>query len=324
MQARILRGFLVFSFVVAGAGGCSNSALPGGSLGNSGGNTSSGGSSSDSSGGDSSNHAGGTTSLGNAGASSTAPCEPLASPAITLGKVLGVGKDAQGTVYVADQTPELITRVFVVKDGALVRQQVTGSGESGGGTNADYTLSFQDAATTTSTAPALLIQVRNGTTTAMGIDPNSARVFIGDPNASYTLLTMVDPSTIAGLPLLNLPNKIAYVEDVSDGNVVVITAPVDYSSTNLTKHTVYYGAATAVIERRITSDTQGMDISAGPVISFLVDSVSYTFSYYYPYPPDSGVRSGSITTSDDRTLTCTDRVATAASLSGLNFVCSTP
>ncbi len=95
----------------------------------------------------------------------------------------------------------------------------------------------------------------------------------------------------------------------------------DYSSTNLTKHTVYYGSAGAVIERTITSDIQGMDISAGPTISFLVASATYTFSYYYPFPPDSGVRSGSITTSDGRTLTCTDRDATAASLSGLSFVC---
>jgi hypothetical protein len=248
----------------------------------------------------------------------------LASLAITLGNVLGVGQDAQGTVYVADQAPDYITRVFVVKNGVLVRQYVTGSGQRGRGSDTDYTLSFQDSATTTSTPPALLIQVRNGTTTAIGIDPNSARVFIGDPNASYTLLTMVEPSTIAGMPLQNLPNKIAYVEDVSDGNVIVITAPVDYSSTNLTKHTVYYGSAGAVIERTITSDMQGMDISAGPAISFLVDSATYTFSYYYPFPPDSGVRSGSITTSDDRTLTCTDRDATAASLSGLNFVCRTP
>jgi len=152
MQARIFRGSFLFVLVVVGAGSCGNSALPVGA-GNSGGTSSGGVSSAASSGGDFSNLAGGTSSLGDVGTSSTssAPCDPLAPPAITLGQVLGVGQDAQGTVYVADQAPDYITRVFVVKNGVLVRQYVTGSGQRGGLLDTDYTLSFQDSYTATST-----------------------------------------------------------------------------------------------------------------------------------------------------------------------------
>ena len=327
MHSAIHQGFMFLVLAVVGLSGCGNSALPMGTSQGSGGTTGSGGSSVSSTGGGYSNLAGGATAIGNAGASSTgaAVCDPLAPPPITLGTILGVGQDAQGTLYVADQTPDYVTRVFVVTGGVLVRKYVTGSGQRGGQSDTDYTLSFQDSAPSTSTIPpALLIQIRGGSTTAMAIDPNSSRIFIGDPSAAYTLLTLVDPSTIAGLPLQNLPNTIAYVEDVNDGNVIVITMPVDYTSASPFRHKVYYGSTDAVIERTITSDTQGLDISSGPVISFVVDSATYTFSYYYPYPPDSGVRSGGISVSDGRTLTCNDRDVTAASLSGLTFVCSTP
>ena len=330
MQAAIHQGFLMLVLGVVGMSGCGNTALPMGTAQGSGGITSSGGAPVSGTGGGfdnlaggSANLTGGASSVGNAGASSAGAtaCDPLAPPAITLEKILGVGQDAQGTLYVADQTSDYITRVFVVNDGVLVRKYVTGSGGQGSGSETDCTLSFQDSATTTATPLALLIQIRGGTTTAMAIDPSSSRIFIGDPNATYTLLNLVNPSTIAGMPLQNLPNNIDYVEDMSDGNVIVITAPVNYNSAS--PHQVYYGSAAAVIERTITSDTQGLDISEGPVISFVVDGATYTFSYYYPFPPDSGVRSGSISTSDGRTLTCTDRAATAASLSGLTFVCST-
>jgi hypothetical protein len=112
MQRVIQKGFFFLVLGVTGSSGCGGSALPNDASLGSGGTISTGGSSDSVTDGGYSNLAGGMTSIGNAGAGNAgAPaCDPLAPPPITLGTILGVGQDAQGTIYVADQTPDFVTR----------------------------------------------------------------------------------------------------------------------------------------------------------------------------------------------------------------------
>ncbi len=53
-------------------------------------------------------------------------CDPLAAKPVTLGTIVGVGQDAAGTLYV-----DAANGVFVSEGGRLLRQHVTGSGQSG-------------------------------------------------------------------------------------------------------------------------------------------------------------------------------------------------
>ena len=103
------------------------------------------------------------------GGKSSSPCDPLAPPSTTLSGILGVGKDAQGTLYVADEPSGASEpRVFVSSGNDLVRQQVTGSGQSGGAKGAgEYTLSFQPPDSDGAAAQALLLDVEGGTATQM-------------------------------------------------------------------------------------------------------------------------------------------------------------
>ena len=67
--------------------------------------------------------------------SASTPCDPLAPPPTSLSNLLGVGQDDQGTLYVADLPAEIdAPRVFVgPAAGALVRQELFGSGSTGSG-----------------------------------------------------------------------------------------------------------------------------------------------------------------------------------------------
>jgi hypothetical protein len=73
----------------------------------------------------------------NSAASTVAPCDPLAPPSTTLGTILGVGQDGQGTDYVADQSGCSLGRVFVTEGGVLERAHVRGAGSRGDGVQGD-------------------------------------------------------------------------------------------------------------------------------------------------------------------------------------------
>ena len=114
---------------VTGAVACGGSTLPRGTSQDTGGAISSGGAPIGGTSGVPSNTEGGSTATSNGGASSAgaAACDPLAPPAITMDTILGVARDAQGTLYVSDQTPDFVTRVFVSNSGVLDRKYVAGS-----------------------------------------------------------------------------------------------------------------------------------------------------------------------------------------------------
>lgn len=96
----------------------------------------------------------------NATSNAMAPCDPLARPPLQLDTVLGAGKDASGTLFVATTRASGNTaeeRVLVSQGSALVRQHVLGFGSRGAAPDADYVWTFQNAESDGADARALLL-----------------------------------------------------------------------------------------------------------------------------------------------------------------------
>jgi hypothetical protein len=205
------------------------------------------------------------------------PCDPLAPHElpVTLGTVLGVGKDAAGKTYMADQVPgKSIDRVFVSDGNSLVRKRVTGSGSSGAPPDADYNFSFEDPPD----VRALLIQQRGGSVTGMALGPEGTRGFIGDPGAVTETLTVQDNGSVSAFALKNLPGDVTieYVADVDGGDVIVVTRPTD--DWEYTDFRLFYGSGeNAMSERQVVSVLRSR--SGGTDIQFKVDGANYTVRF---------------------------------------------
>ncbi|HEX8796007.1 MAG TPA: hypothetical protein VF765_33890 [Polyangiaceae bacterium] len=261
-----------------------------------------------------------SSSGGSASSASPHSCDPLAPSPTSLSGVLGVGQDAQGTLYVADSPPNAATaRVFVSGGGKLVRQDVLGSGEMGGGKGGvadEYTLSFVPAGGDPSAARALLLAMQGGTASQMALGPGNSKSFIGGPGE--TPLKVVGESAVSGMPVVNLPDVADYVADVSDGTAIVVTSPLDINSS--ADFHLFYGRPSAMLERTITSFNQAL--SGYPTIAFTVGSSTYTMAISGTFDPDGGGGPGPGTLQTaSSTLDFTLRMPTPTTLSGFSFTC---
>jgi hypothetical protein len=260
----------------------------------------------------------GCSSSTSAGVSTSGACDPLTPPTITLGTVLGVGKDAQGTLYVADVapgtgSPDGQDRVFVSSGSVLVRQHVTGTGESGSPPNASYTLSFQDPSEASSMVRALLIQQSAGQATSMALGPGDSKSFTGG-----TPLALLSASALTGLTLRNEPNVVQFVADVSNGDAIVVVAPMDpYGSGDFR---LFYGPPAQMAQRTITS--YGADC-CGTSVVFQVGSASYTARFNLE-PAEGGLGGTpgpSTLDTGSATLDVTVKTPTPQTLTGFSFSC---
>jgi hypothetical protein len=233
--------------------------------------------------------------------------------------VLGVGQDAQGTLYVADSPSGLSTpRVFVSSGGKLVRQHVAGSGQSGGkpGSAAEYTLTFEPPGAGFSSARALLLAMQGGTASQMALGPADSKSFIGGPGE--TPLKVVSDGTVTAMPIVNLPGVVDYVADVSDGTVIVVTSPMDLASSS--DFHLFYGRPSAMQEHTIVSFNQAL--SGYPTIGFTVGSTTYTMTISGTFDPDGGGGPGPGTLATGTgTLAFTLRMPTPTTLAGFSFTC---
>jgi len=88
-------------------------------------------------------------------------CDPLAPAPITLGTVVGVGQDSDGTLYV-----DAANGVFISANGSLVRQHVVGSGQSGAN---NFAFSFVAPGADPATARDLIVETdAEGVTMTLG------------------------------------------------------------------------------------------------------------------------------------------------------------
>jgi hypothetical protein len=243
-----------------------------------------------------------------------------------LGTVLAVGRDSQSVFYVADEAPDFPgeNRVFVSRGTTLDRQHVVGSGGSGRSPDADYSFSFGEPSADPTNTRALVIQVRAGMVTGMALGPGNSRSFLGAVDAGQVPLTVVGDTAIAGFDVQNLPGIVEYVADISNGDAIVVTAPMDdweYSGFQLFR--LFYGTPGHMVERPIVS--WAMALSGGGAISFSVGSTTFSWNLTVVYGGDAGPLGapgpGSLDTGAGM-LPVTLRIPTPTMLSGFSFTCS--
>ncbi len=245
-------------------------------------------------------------------------CDPLTPSAITLGTVVGVGKDSGGTLYV-----DASSGVFVSGSGELVRQHVVGTGQSGSN---EFLFSFVAPGADYSTAQNLLVETQSGKADKMALGPADSKEFLNQSPQGITMLTLVDPSSVAGMKLVNAPDVIVYVADVSNGNVILTTEPMNDSDWNPATGglSIFYGPPNAVAQRKITDFQQSMSNSG--TLTFLVGSTPYVLSFGTVPAPDAGplgkFELQSLTPKGGAPLDVTLRSPTPTKLpAGLSFTC---
>jgi hypothetical protein len=240
------------------------------------------------------------------------PCTPLASePAapIALGTVLGIGRHADGTIYVLDDRGSSDYRAFVSSGTVLNRKRVSGSGsgqETGG---AWYVASVPDP-----TAP-FLLKVDNTTgSLRMGVlrGPITDRDFvIGDAGDVLDVLTA---DAIAGMTVLDLANdpQVDYLAHLPDGRMLLVIRPsVDASYEDFR---VFVGTADQMVERRVTRVERARD-GGSTWIDFALDGGQATA--FFPSPLTGG---DATLTTDGATLTLATEAAGTRPTDGA-FVC---
>jgi hypothetical protein len=256
------------------------------------------------------------------GGRNSGPCDPLSPLPATLGTIIGVGKDPQSIIYVADDAPDIgQDRVFVSNGDTLYRKNVIGSGQNGGPPNAEYTFSFQDSDVDASDARALLIQVRSGAVTAMALGPGDSRSFYA-PDAGDESLTVVGESAIAGFKVQDLPAQVEYVGDVSNGEAIVVTEPID--PWGYTGFRLFYGTAGQMVECPVVTYNRG-DISDEVTFTLGMTTYTATFGFASGFVGLEGGLTGpgpsTLETGGGGTLQITLRMPTPTSLSGFSFTC---
>jgi len=137
-----------------------------------------------------------------------------------------------------------------------------------------------------------------------------------------TPLTLVDTSTVHGIPAVDLPGVVQYVADGADGSAIVVTAPLENDVGSSGFH-LFYGAPNGMIERSIVSFDQSM--SGYPTIGFSVDSETYVMAIASAPPPDGGLFPSpgpvTLTTGTGGSVSFTLRLPTPLNLDGFTFSC---
>jgi hypothetical protein len=219
------------------------------------------------------------TTGGTGGGVSEAACDPLAPPPITLGAVVGVGKDAAGTLYV-----DAANGVFVSSSGKLLRQHVTGSGESG---TTESLFTFEAPGDDGSGAQNLLVETTGAAADAMELGPAGSKAFLNQSPPGVTALTLVAAGTVSAMPVVNTPNVIEYVADVANGDVLVATLPMNDDSTSDDGGlAIFYGPPNAVAQRAITAFDQS--ISNDGSVTFDVGGTPYVLAFGTVQGADAG------------------------------------
>jgi hypothetical protein len=254
------------------------------------------------------------------GAATESACDPLAPRPIALGAIVGVGQDAAGTLYV-----DSANGIFVSENGELIRQYVTGTGQSGSN---EFIFTFESPGSDASSARTLLVETQGATARAMALRPAGSRAFLGQSDAGVTSLSLVDAATVSGLTVVNTTNVIDYIGDVANGDVVLATVPSSYDSTSSYGGlAVFYGPPNAVAQRTITDFSQALSSYDG-ALSFLVDRTPYVLSIGTVPSPDAGPLGGGTLTLEGlmpeagAEMAVTLRSPTPTALpSGLSFTC---
>jgi hypothetical protein len=205
---------------------------------------------------------GGGSSLGPA----SKTCDPLADDPqpITLGEVLGAGRDENGVVYVIGRPPQGATRLFVSDGMALKRQPTSGSGSGSqpdGGSFEIVTSGMGDAA--------LAVEIVTDAlgTVSMGIVHGVLATKTFTIGMQGDTVTVLGPDALEGYTVENLPGRIyvEYVAALPDGRTMVVTRPeVDWSYADF-RVFLSTSATSPLLEQKV------INISRGSFTSIIFD-----------------------------------------------------
>jgi hypothetical protein len=180
------------------------------------------------------------------------PCDPLeAQPQpIVLGEILGIGRDAAGTLYVADETASASDeRVFISEGDVLVRRRVLGGGSSNVSGVSVRTLTIEGP------EPLRLLIETGPSDTRMALSRTEERVQrIDDLGSDPELLEVLDEDALEGLELRNLPGdvEIEYLVETERGELLLVVRPageeLDYEDFRL-----FFGPPSGLLEREVGS-----------------------------------------------------------------------
>lgn len=185
-------------------------------------------------------------------------CEPLGAmdTPVALRDVIAVGKAATGTLYVVDQDAEDVdVRVFVSEGLALVRREVSGTGDEtlAGRRRLAVTVQRGDDAFT------LFIEW-NGAPTRIVREDGPLRDKNLDPSAHLgEELEVVDESVLTGLRVRNLPGDVVveYSARVDQTQRLVVTRPAhDWTYEDFR---LFFGPPERIEERRVSSVERALD-----------------------------------------------------------------
>jgi hypothetical protein len=171
---------------------------------------------------------------------------------VSLGKVLGVGSDAAGTIYLVDIAASR-ERLFVSQGTVLVRQRVGGAGSTSDASGTLVVLAGGDPG-----AP-VVVEIQQDTTdrpTAMGVYRGTLVTKTFEIGTMGEVLQLLPASAASGLTLQNLPGTVSiqHLAALSDGREVMVTIP-DVDATGDDAR-VFFGTPPTLIERRVTPTVQ--------------------------------------------------------------------
>jgi hypothetical protein len=184
--------------------------------------------------------------------SALSPCDPLGDmpQPIALGEVIAVGRDGEGTLYVADEAgADGEARVFVSVGDGLVRRRVSGSGAG-----RDSDVEFRSFTVEGMGGPFRWLIERTVDETQMAIAPvgENRATRIDELGPEAELLEVLDENAIEGLVVRNFRGaiEVEYLAETEDDALLLVIRPADdwgYEDFRL-----FYGREERLLEREVT------------------------------------------------------------------------
>jgi hypothetical protein len=201
-------------------------------------------------------------------------CDPFEAQEqpIELHTVLGIGRDAAGTIYLADDGESAEDHVFVSAGGELVRRRVTGGGSGGDAGGQHYLFGLEDPFVT------LQILVPSAAPMRMGVAAGEVEGYfeIGEVGEE---LEVLDDAAIAEMPLRNLPGEVSleYAAQLDDGRWIVVTSPRD--AEGYEEFRAFFGPLDAMHEHTIEDVGRELD---GGTTTIEIDVDGALATAYFP------------------------------------------
>lgn len=206
------------------------------------------------------------TACGAAAEAELSACQPLEASAadISLGQLVGAGRDAHGVVYVIDEAAGEL-RAFISNDGVLVQQRISGTGQ--GNADGAFTLVSLDELDPSVTLQ-VTVDASGGKRMGVVTGPLEGKTFvIGQQGEELSLLTA---DAVQVLPLASYEPEILveYAAEVEDGRALIVLRPRDFQ--DYSQFRVFLGPAERLDERAVSKVTRARD-GGSTTLEFDVD-----------------------------------------------------